>query len=197
LLLFILIGGLSESSLAAQRYVAAVPACALVVGYGLHKTTELIESLWQRPSKVILGLSAIVIGSAMISDLYFYYIEYQSIDRIEDVASHGIIAQQLANRLEDEPEGTQVAFFGVPELGYYSIPSIQYLAPQVKGIDVPVPWKSFDKTGLSSKHIIFVFLPERKKEIGIIKAEYPNGVLDEEKAWNNQVLFWVYDYTAK
>jgi hypothetical protein len=133
----------------------------------------------------------------MISDLYFYYIEYQSIDRIEDVASHGIIAQQLANRLEDEPEGTQVAFFGVPELGYYSIPSIQYLAPQVKGIDVPVPWKSFDKTGLSSKHIIFVFLPERKKEIGIIKAEYPNGVLDEEKAWNNQVLFWVYDYTAK
>jgi hypothetical protein len=42
-----------------------------------------------------------------------------------------------------------------------------------------------------------VFLPERETETGIIKVEYPNGVLDEEKAWNNQTLFWVYDYTAK
>jgi hypothetical protein len=196
LLLFVLIGGLSENALAAQRYVAAAPACALLVGYGSHKIIDFFESRWQRQAKVIVGLSYMVVGVGMLSDLYFYYLEYRGIDLIENVASHGMIAQQLANHLEDQPEGTQVAFFGVPELGYYSIPSIQYLAPQVKGIDVPENWKSFDQATLSRKHIIFVFLPARTHEIETIKAEYPNGFLAEEKAWNRQTLFWIYDYTA-
>jgi hypothetical protein len=67
----------------------------------------------------------------------------------------------------------------------------------MNGIDVPAPWKSFDDTILNSSHIIFVFLPGRENEINMIMAEYPNGLLDSEKAWNNQILFWVYDYVLK
>jgi 4-amino-4-deoxy-L-arabinose transferase-like glycosyltransferase len=197
LVMFILIGGLSESPLASQRYVAAAPACALMVGYGCHKITDVFETLWQKYSRMVVGLSYAIIGMAMISDLYFYFIEYRSMDQINNISSHGTIAQQLANRLMDQPNGTQVAFFAIPDLGYYSIPSIRYLAPQVNGIDVSAPWKSFDKTKLSADHIIFVFLPERKSEIQIVMTEYPNGVLDSEKAWNNQVLFWAYDYVSK
>jgi hypothetical protein len=116
---------------------------------------------------------------------------------IENISSHNAIAQHLANRLEGQPEGTQVAFFQIPAMGYYSIPSIQYLAPQVSGIDVPAPWTSFDETILNSSHIIFVFLPGRENEIAMVRAAYPSGALDSERAWNNQILFWVYDYGLK
>jgi hypothetical protein len=197
LITFGLIGGLSESALAAQRYVAATPACALVVGFGIHKLIETFESHWQKYAKVAAGLSYIMLGVAMVNDLYFYFVVYQSMEGIENINSHNAIAQHLANRLEDQPEGTQVAFFQIPDMGYYSIASIQYLAPQVNGIDVPAPWKSFDETILNSSHIIFVFLPGRENEIDEIKAEYPNGSLDSERAWNNQILFWVYDYGLK
>jgi 4-amino-4-deoxy-L-arabinose transferase-like glycosyltransferase len=197
LVIFILIGGLSESPLASQRYVAAAPACALIVGYGLHKITDFFENLWPEYSRVVLGLSYLILGVAMISDLFFYFIEYQGMDQIFNLDSNGMIAQQLANRLKSEPDGTQIAFFGSSTLGYYSIPSIQYLAPQVKGIDVTTSWKSFDKTILSGKHIIFVFLPERRPEINMVMAEYPNGSLASEKAWNNQILFWIYDYLSR
>lgn len=87
----------------------------------------------------------------MINDLYFYLIEYQAFHQIDNIASNGTIAQQLANRLEDQPDGTQVAFFAIPDLGYYSIPSIQYLVPHVQGVDVRTSWTSFDKTKLSAK----------------------------------------------
>ena len=197
LILFNLIGGLSENPQAAQRYVAVAPACALLVGYGLHKITEFFENLWHKHTKVITGLSYLILGTAMISDLYFYFIEYQGMHQIDNLASHGTVAQQLANHLERQPDGTQVAFFAKPDLGYYSIPSPQYLAPQVEGIDILVPWTSFDKTALSSDHIIFVFLPQRESELVTIMAEYPSGSLLEEKAWNQETLFWMYDYWSK
>jgi 4-amino-4-deoxy-L-arabinose transferase-like glycosyltransferase len=194
---FGLIGGLSESAPSAQRYVAAAPACALIIGFGVHKLIDVFERRSQKRSWLLAGLSYMIIVAAMINDLYFYFIEYESMDRIENIASHGTIAQQLANRLDDQAEGTQVAFFAVPDMGYYSIPSIQYLAPQVEGIDVSVPWKSFDKTVLISKHIVFVFLPGRENELDLIIREYLDGSQLEVKAWNNQTLFWLYDYSSK
>ncbi len=197
LIAFALIGGLSESAPAAQRYVAAAPACALIVGYGLHKITDVFEGPLRKYSRIVAGLSYVILGFAMISDLYFYFIEYQWLDRVENLTSNGTIAQQLANRLYDEPDGTQVAFFTMPFLRYSSTPSIRYLAPQINGVDVPPPWKSFDKTLLNGKHIIFVFLPGRESEINMVMAEYPNGFLDSEKTWSDQTLFWMYDYTLK
>jgi 4-amino-4-deoxy-L-arabinose transferase-like glycosyltransferase len=197
LLTFGLIGGLSESAPASQRYVAAAPACALVVGLGIYEATHIFERGWPKYSTVAAGLGYIMIAVAMISDSYFYYVEYRGMDQISNIATNGTIAQQLANRLKGEPAGTQVAFFGTGNLGYYSIPSVQYLAPQVKGIDVATSWKSFDRTILSDRHIIFVFLPQRRGAIDRITTEYPNGSLETEKAWNNQILFWIYDYVSK
>ena len=197
LVTFGLIGGLSESAPSAQRYVAAAPVCALIIGFGVNRIIEIFESRLQKGSRLVAGLGYLIIAVAMINDLYFYFIEYQYMDKIDNLSSNGTIAQQLANYLDDQPEGTQVAFFVDLYMGYYSVPSIQYLAPQVTGIDVSVPWKSFDNTLLNSQHIVFVFLPERESELNLIMKEYPEGSLLEERAWNDQTLFWLYDYVKK
>ncbi|HXQ37526.1 MAG TPA: hypothetical protein VN843_26175, partial [Anaerolineales bacterium] len=116
--------------------------------------------------------------------------------QIENINSHGMIAQQLSNYLKDKPAGTVVAFLGTPDMGYYSIPSIRYLAPHVTGIEVTVPWKSFDRAQLIDAKVIFIFLPEWKNEIQAVMKEYPHGKLEEQQAWNNQLLFWEYDWSS-
>lgn len=195
LLSFGVIAGLSDSAIpAAQRYVAAAPACALLAGLGLHGTTEMLETLWQKYRRVFARFSVLLLVAAMTSDVYFYYVDYYDKDLRNNMRSDGTVAQHVADLVMDEPEGTQVAFFNQSGgMGYYSIPSIQYLAPQVKGIDVFDPWSSFDKTSLNGSHLIFIVLPNRQDDIPTIEVQYPGGQLDSEIAWNGEVLFWVYE----
>ena len=49
--------------------------------------------------------------------------------------THGQIAQHLADYLQKSDPSWKVAFFGWPEMGYLSVPSISYLAPKTTGID--------------------------------------------------------------
>ncbi|HET9279083.1 MAG TPA: glycosyltransferase family 39 protein, partial [Flavitalea sp.] len=95
LVTFGLIGGLSESAPSAQRYVAAAPACALIIGFGVSQLIDIVESRLQKRSWLFAGLVYMIVATAMINDLYFYFIEYESIARIENTASPAAIAQQL------------------------------------------------------------------------------------------------------
>lgn len=194
LVLFGVIGGLSESPPAAQRYAAAAPVCALVVGFGLHKAVEVFESIWLKHARVAALLGYAVIFIAMASDLNFYFREYRAMDRRENLASNGRVAQELANYLQDKPEGAQVVFMHNPRMGYYSIPSIQFLAPQATGIDAPPDWASFDRSQLTGSRIIFVFLPEDQGEIETVREEFPGGLLLYKNNSNGELLFWLYEY---
>ena len=85
-------------------------------------------------------------------------------------------------------------FFSTPDLGYYSIPSTFYLAPQVTGININEPWALLsDKPSILSDPAIFVFPLERESEIKAVQNNYPNGTLIAEQAWNHNVLFWLYE----
>ena len=79
-------------------------------------------------------------------------------------------------------------------MGYYSIPSISYLAPHIKGIDAPADWALFDQTQLNSQKIIFVFLAEDDELSKLIQRDFPNGLFTSKNAWNGEVLFWLYEY---
>lgn len=197
LLAFGVIGALSDFAPAAQRYVAAAPACALIVGYGLDRLGNTLEKLWKKAARFVTILVFLFMAFMMTSDLYFYFIEYTALNRIDNINSNGMIAQELANYLKDKPTGTTVAFFGTPNMGYYSIPSTRYLSPHVTGVDVTVPWKSFDRSQLTSDENIFVFLPEREDEIPEIRKEYPGCKLESHGAWNGEIIFWTYDCSWK
>jgi hypothetical protein len=82
-------------------------------------------------------------------------------------------------------------------MGYYSIPSTQYLSPHVNGIEVTVPWKSFDRSQLTNDKNIFVFLTEREDEIPEIMKEYPGCNLESHRGWNGENIFWTYDCSSK
>jgi 4-amino-4-deoxy-L-arabinose transferase-like glycosyltransferase len=197
LLLFGFIGGLSESPPAAQRYVAATPACALIVGFGLSKFTGVFENIWGNYSRTITSLGYMIIIIGMVSDLSFYFIDYRGVDIIENTNSNGKVAQQLANDLKDEPTGTQVVFLHNPRMGYYSFSSILYLAPQVEGIDAPEDWRDFDQTKLNSQKVFFVFLAEDINMFKTVQEEFPGGSFTFRREWDGETLFWLYEYEKR
>jgi hypothetical protein len=189
-----LTGGLSDSPPAAQRYVAATPACALLIGIGLDGSAKILSTRNPKAIKFINVLVFIVIISIMVNDFHFYFVKYKELSTIEETHSNGMIAQRLADELKDKPRGTQVYFLGTPDLGYYYIPSICYLAPQVIGIDINEPWNSLsEKPDIISDPAIFVFLQERESEIQAVQNDHPGGMLTAARAWNNDPLFWLYE----
>lgn len=186
---------LSATMPAAQRYVAAVPACALVAGYGLHKIAERLAALWSRSRRIVSAMAYIILIGIAVSDLWFYFVDYTGSISMVEMTSNGMLAHQFGSYLKDQPAGTQVVFFGSPRLGYDS-PAVRYLAPHIQGMNAPEDWETFDRNQLTSSKVIFVFPPEDRDSLEMIQEEYPGGSLTVEKAWNDDVLYWTYEHVA-
>jgi hypothetical protein len=196
LITFMVIGGLSESTPAAQRYVAAAPVCALLVGFGLSESTALLEKAYDKGKRWISIISIILVAVLAIDELNFYFRVYTPHSVISMARSNDVVAQNLANYLETRPRDTQVVFFGFPNMGYYSIPSIQYLVPDINGIDINQPWPPNDKPELTSTHLIFVFLPNNLDQIPPVQADYPGGRLSAIPAADGNLLYEIYEFSA-
>jgi 4-amino-4-deoxy-L-arabinose transferase-like glycosyltransferase len=190
---FVAIGGLSESTPAAQRYVAAAPVCALLIGYGLSESAGLLEKVFYKKKQWINVITFILIAFLAVDELNFYFRVYTPHSSISLARSNGVIAQTLANYLETEPKDTEVIFFGFPSMGYYSIPSIQFLVPNVIGIDINEPWPPVSKPAISSNHLLFVFLPNNIDQVPNVMSDYPAGVLTSIPAVDGELLYKTYE----
>ena len=196
LLAFIAIGGLSESTPAAQRLVAASPACALLVGLGLGEGTELLERAFDKGRRWIAVIAILLVVILAIDELNFYFRVYTPNDTISEARSSGVIAQTLVNYLEAEPKDTQVLFFGFPNMGYYSIPSTQYLIPDIKGFDINEAWPPAEMPDITSNHLLFVFLPNNLEQIHPVQVDFPGGKLNSFQAADGNLLYEIYKVTT-
>jgi hypothetical protein len=78
-------------------------------------------------------------------------------------------------------------------MGFYSIPSLQYLAPEAKGLDMNQPWGSPQNPSPNSDYLMFVFLPDHENQIPAVQEDYPKGKLTQEFDKNGQTLYWLYE----
>ncbi len=186
-------GGLSEGAPAAQRYVAVAPALALVIGFGVQESTRAIGGLWPRRSKEnsrLAGWIALALVLLLaLSELHFYYFTYTP---RSDWGLNNQVAQRLADRLQEEEAGLQVAFFGFPRMGYYSHSSVAYLNPHVTGYDFTLPWGDPANPLLTGERVVFIVLPEHIEDLEKIRQAYPEGRLGVEENAAGQMLFWRY-----
>ena len=181
----------SESAPAAQRYVAAAPALALMVGFGLFQLAQLFIK-WI-PKRALIFNSALIAASVLMAadDLRFYYLDYTKNNDFSGF--HGQVAQQLANRMKDEPAGTELLFVGYPYMGYDSIASLPYLAPQIKYYNLTGPWESSEKPVFTSEKVFIVFLPDHDADVAAMEKEYPGGTWSEEKYYDRETLYLMYE----
>jgi len=187
--------GFSESAPAAQRYVAATPALALMIGYGLYQLSQMLIKCLPKWS---CAISIAVISASLLmaaDDARFYYLEYTPTSDFSGF--NGEVAQKLANRLKKEPAGTPLYFIGYPGMGFDSIGSLPFLAPQISYTDLVEDWMKSDLPVPTSDKAFFVFLPNHDADRAFVEKEYPDGNWSEEYYKDETVLYWLYELDLK
>ena len=184
----IVIGALSESTPAAQRYVFAAPAVAATMGLALVRISQWLIESWPLARPAVVAVVGILVALACWTDLSFYFGDYSAKKRFGDLNTETAIA--VAQMLDERDPGVEVYFFG-GRMGYYSHSSIPYLASHANGHDVlqpltaPPDWELHGPT-------IFVFLPERSSEMALVKKQYPGGNAFQESGRNAE-LYLAYE----
>lgn len=183
-------GAFSESTPAAQRYVAAIPAAMIVVALGVDKLMDIgnkLLSRWQPWVYCILMILAVLFA---VDDSRFYFFDYTP--NSEFSGFHGQVAQHFANYLQDYDTSWEVIFIGWPDMGYYSISSLPFLAPQIKGVDYFQPWGHPDNPLPDYDNVMFVFLPNHAEELAKCQEQYPGGKLTTAYNERHEMLYYLY-----
>jgi uncharacterized membrane protein len=191
LLIFVPIVGFSDSAPCSQRYVAAAPATAILVGLSLGKLAEFSGRWIFRTQQIANFFSLAVVTFLCISDLDFYFMEYTP---NSDMGRTATIAQSLADYLQEKDETWTLLFFGEPgDMVYRSIASLSYLAPYIQGVDVNGTWDSYVNPNLPADHLIFVFLSQRISELDSVKASFPGGRTRHIDDPKGKLLYSIYE----
>ncbi len=183
-------GAFSESTPAAQRYVAAAPAVMIIVALGVDELITLTEKLlpkWHTWAYRVLMVLALLVA---LDDSRFYFFDYTP--NSDFSGFHGQVAQHLANFLQDYDSSWEVIFVGWPDMGYYSISSLPFLAPQIKGVDYFQPWGSPDNPLPDYANVMFAFLPNHADELEQCQKQYPGGRLITAYSDRHEMLYYLY-----
>ena len=187
--LFVAVGGFSIPIGAAQRYVAALPACALVIGYGVDEGFRIISRAWQGREKWMTAAAIVLLVIVGVSNTYFYFYDFTPNSDLG--GANTLVAQRLADYLQKQ-EPLQVAFFGGTRMGYYSISSTAFLAPHIEGLDFWEPWGSEENPPITSERVAFVFLPELQDTLQLVRQDFPGGELIVELDKQDRPLYYLY-----
>jgi 4-amino-4-deoxy-L-arabinose transferase-like glycosyltransferase len=190
----VVLGGLSQDAPASQRYVMVMPLVALLVALPLGQVAGWLQQLWPRQRPIWSTAVALIVGWLMLTDGYYYF--FKVYDNYILGGINTLVATEVAHFLQEQPEpAPMVYFFGWPRMGYYSLSTIPYLAPQVQAQDVAAPLTVAPNWALG-RPTYFIFLPERSSELVFVQASYPHGRLQDVVDENGQILFVVYSLAA-
>jgi hypothetical protein len=76
-------------------------------------------------------------------------------------------------------------------MGYRSILTAAYLAPDMIVTDITKPWGDPGNPSPKGKKLLFVFLPSRRADLEKCMIQYPGGELQTEHGYFEK-LFYVY-----
>ena len=96
----VVIGALSESTPAAQRYVFAAPAVAATIGLALVRISQWLIESWPLSRPGVVTIVGILVALACWADLSFYFGDYSAEKRFGDLNTETAIAvaQMLGER---------------------------------------------------------------------------------------------------
>lgn len=188
----VILGGFSLDAPASQRFAIVMPVVALIVALPLAQGVDWLSPYWTRGRALAPALAILLMALVAQRDLAYYFFDVY--DSYVLGGYNTETATAIARYLKDEPAHT-VYFFGPPRMGYSSLSTIPYLAPQMKGNDVTTPLAGPAPWALDGP-VLFIFLPEREGELAYVCATYPRGRYEQmsrPRAGGAEPLFSVYE----
>jgi 4-amino-4-deoxy-L-arabinose transferase-like glycosyltransferase len=182
----------SQDSPASQRYILAIPLVALFMAVPLAQATAWLRAQYPRAQAAVVAAAFTLMALIALVDVNYYF------NRVYDNYVLGglntVVATEVANFLRDkEPAGQDVYFFGFPRMGYFSLSTIPFLAPDKNGIDIIEPL-TIPPDFLIDGPTLFIFLPERLSELELVRQRYPDGAYEEFYSDKGEFLFAVYQF---
>lgn len=196
LLLLLLLGAVAANTISrdppsSQRYIMAMPMVAIFVATPLAQAMQWLRAQYPRARVAVAAGGLVLFALVAAVDLDYYFNRVYDDYILGDLNT--LVATEVAYFLRDkEPAGQQVFFFGFPRMGYFSLSTIPYLAPEKRGQDIVEPLTGPPDLGLIEP-ALFIFLPERLHELEYVRQSYPDGSYQEFFDDNGVLLFAVYE----
>ena len=183
----IVLGGFSLGAPSSQRYVLVAPLVAIFVALPLAASTRWLGGEWPRLRYVALAGAALVMTWIAVLDLRYYFDEVYDTYVLGGLNTQ--VATSIAGYLDEHETAPEVYFFGFPRMGYYSLSTIPYLAPQVEARDVHEPLIAPPQWPLT-RPTTFIFLPERLEEMKYVNSAYPGGRIHRATRSGDELLLF-------
>jgi len=185
-------GALTENPPSSQRLVSSAAPAVFFVAIALRELARVVRDLAGLGKVSYRGvLAGLAIVLAILS-VRFYFGPYQQ------SWTYGSLNAEVATRigyyLRDLGPGYKEYFFGAPRM-YADFGSTPFIAKRIQLHDVAQPLTRVPDFVDPRYKPVFVFLPERIKELALVRQAYPNGVQEDVRRMNDQngpVLFTVY-----
>ncbi|MFO7663388.1 MAG: glycosyltransferase family 39 protein [Chloroflexota bacterium] len=183
---------ISQDSPASQRYILAMPLVALFIAIPLAQAVAWLRVQYPRAQAAIVAAALTLMALVALVDVNYYF------NRVYDTYVLGGLNTQVATEVayflrDEEPAEQDVYFFGFPRMGYFSLSTIPFLAPDKNGIDIIDPL-TLPPDFLISGPTLFIFLPERLNELELVRQRYPGGGYEEFYSDQGEFLFAVYEF---
>ena len=192
LIAVVIMGGLSQSPPASQRFMPAMPLVALILAYPLRQAHLWLTAAWPERKQWVTAVVVTGMALLMAADLHYYFV---------DIRPHYVLggfntktATVIADYLqEQEPQDQVIYFAGFPRMGYYSLSTLPYLLPEMQGIDLHDPLTA-PPEWVVARPSIAIFLPERAAELAFWEMAAPGGRRHEEYLPNGVHMFTAYHW---
>lgn len=158
------------------RYVITAPALCLLIALALAHIGNILHAMVGLPQRALQALAVVAIVLLAAWNLNFYFNVFTP--RINFAGSD--TTDGIGYYLAPQPDNTYAYFFGAPRI-YLGHGSIRFLAPDTTGVDVIEPLRSPEQLPPLPANYkpVFVFLPERRHELDVVRMRYPTGNLYE------------------
>ena len=192
LLAVVVSNAISQNSPASQRYVLAMPLVALFVALPLGQAVIWLRRQYPRTRTAVVVAAFALLALVAAVDVNYYFNRVYSGGYVLG-GLNTQVATQIAYFLRDkEPADQDVFFFGFPRMGYFSLSTIPFLAPEKQAQDVIEPLTGPAALPLRGP-TLFIFLPERLHELEFVRQQVPDGALQEFYNERGELLFVVYE----
>jgi hypothetical protein len=169
-------GALTENPPSSQRLVSSAAPAVFFVAVALRRLTRAAGEVFALPELARRGVTLILAVALAAISLRFYFGPYQQSWTYGGVNAE--VATRIGYYLRDlGPEYVEY-FFGAPRM-YADFGSTPFLAKGVRLYDVKQPLAAAPTFVDRNRKAAFVFLPERMRELDLVRRAYPNGVLQE------------------
>jgi 4-amino-4-deoxy-L-arabinose transferase-like glycosyltransferase len=189
-LLVVIFGGmLLENPPTSPRLVLSIPPVVICVALGMIKIADYIRLALNRPRFIATAISLALLVAISYQSAYFYFAQYTPAH--EFAGQNTEVGDRVGRYLHALGPSYRCYFFGAPRV-YYNFATIPFLARGTVGTDIPQPLKSELYLNADTP-ATFIFLPERRGELDVVRRKFPTGLLREFRDHNGQILFVAYE----